>query len=179
MLAAPVRRRRRKAPSCSAATEKDWGQAVADGDGNLDLVFAAGHPDALTPEQYSVAGAQIGIRRTRRRPARRAGWPAEPTAQAVRNPDAPSAAPERGGERRRSDLTPRSGAALCTGLSRRLTPRAMIFRSSGACLARSAGTTGSFLRRALMYVDRGGAIRIISARPATRRERRNYEESNQ
>jgi uncharacterized protein (TIGR03437 family) len=24
-----------------------------DGDGNLDLVFAAGHPDALTPEQYS------------------------------------------------------------------------------------------------------------------------------
>ncbi|MGA2272376.1 MAG: VCBS repeat-containing protein [Bryobacteraceae bacterium] len=53
MLAAPVRRRRRKAPSCSAATEKDWGQAVADGDGNLDLVFAAGHPDALPPEQYS------------------------------------------------------------------------------------------------------------------------------
>jgi uncharacterized DUF497 family protein len=29
---------------------------------------------------------------------------------------------------------------------------------------------------AVMYVDRGGAIRIISARPATRRERRNYEE---
>jgi uncharacterized DUF497 family protein len=29
---------------------------------------------------------------------------------------------------------------------------------------------------AVMYVDRGQAIRIISARPATRRERRNYEE---
>lgn len=29
---------------------------------------------------------------------------------------------------------------------------------------------------AVMYVDRGGAIRIISARPATRHERRNYEE---
>jgi uncharacterized DUF497 family protein len=29
---------------------------------------------------------------------------------------------------------------------------------------------------AVMYAERGGAIRIISARPATRRERRNYEE---
>ena len=29
---------------------------------------------------------------------------------------------------------------------------------------------------AVMYVDRGEAIRIISARRATRRERRNYEE---
>jgi hypothetical protein len=29
---------------------------------------------------------------------------------------------------------------------------------------------------AVMYVDRGQAIRIISARRATRRERRNYEE---
>ena len=28
----------------------------------------------------------------------------------------------------------------------------------------------------VMYVDRGGRIRIISARRATRRERRNYEE---
>ena len=32
---------------------------------------------------------------------------------------------------------------------------------------------------AVMYVDRGGAIRIISARLATRRERRNYEEITQ
>ena len=31
---------------------------------------------------------------------------------------------------------------------------------------------------AVMYADRGGAIRIISARLATRRERRNYEEIN-
>ena len=29
---------------------------------------------------------------------------------------------------------------------------------------------------AVMYVDRGGAIRVISARRATRPERRNYEE---
>jgi uncharacterized DUF497 family protein len=29
---------------------------------------------------------------------------------------------------------------------------------------------------AVMYVERGEAIRIISARPATRRERRNHEE---
>jgi uncharacterized DUF497 family protein len=29
---------------------------------------------------------------------------------------------------------------------------------------------------AVMYADRTGVIRIISARPATRRERRNYEE---
>jgi uncharacterized protein len=32
---------------------------------------------------------------------------------------------------------------------------------------------------AVMYVDRGGAIRIISARRATRRERRDYEEITQ
>jgi hypothetical protein len=31
----------------------------------------------------------------------------------------------------------------------------------------------------VMYVERGGAVRIISARPATRPERRNYEESTQ
>jgi uncharacterized protein len=31
--------------------------------------------------------------------------------------------------------------------------------------------------RAVMFVDRGGAIRIIGARRATRRERRNYEEN--
>ena len=31
----------------------------------------------------------------------------------------------------------------------------------------------------VMYVDRGRAIRIISARRATRRERRNYEEISQ
>jgi hypothetical protein len=30
---------------------------------------------------------------------------------------------------------------------------------------------------AVMYVDRGEAVRIISARRATRRERRNYEEA--
>ena len=29
---------------------------------------------------------------------------------------------------------------------------------------------------AVMYAERGGTIRIISARPATRRERRDYEE---
>ncbi|MGO9228424.1 MAG: BrnT family toxin [Bryobacteraceae bacterium] len=32
---------------------------------------------------------------------------------------------------------------------------------------------------AVMYVERGGAIRIIGARRATRRERRNYEEITQ
>ena len=32
---------------------------------------------------------------------------------------------------------------------------------------------------AIMYVERGGAIRIISARRATSRERRNYEEITQ
>ena len=32
---------------------------------------------------------------------------------------------------------------------------------------------------AVMYVDRGEAIRIFSARQATRRERRNYEEITQ
>lgn len=32
---------------------------------------------------------------------------------------------------------------------------------------------------AVMYVDRGQAIRIVSARRATRRERRNYEEATQ
>ena len=32
---------------------------------------------------------------------------------------------------------------------------------------------------AVMYAERGGAIRIISARPATRRERSNYEEITQ
>jgi uncharacterized DUF497 family protein len=39
----------------------------------------------------------------------------------------------------------------------------------------------SHVRRllAIMYAERGGAIRIISARPATRSERRNYEEITQ
>ena len=32
---------------------------------------------------------------------------------------------------------------------------------------------------AVMYAERGGVIRIISARPATRPERRNYEEITQ
>jgi uncharacterized DUF497 family protein len=32
---------------------------------------------------------------------------------------------------------------------------------------------------AVMYADRGGAIRIVSARLATRHERRNYEEITQ
>ena len=32
---------------------------------------------------------------------------------------------------------------------------------------------------AVMYAERGGAVRIISARPATRRERRNHEEITQ
>ncbi|HYW41871.1 MAG TPA: BrnT family toxin [Bryobacteraceae bacterium] len=32
---------------------------------------------------------------------------------------------------------------------------------------------------AVMYVDRGEAIRMIGARPATRHERRNYEETTQ
>ena len=32
---------------------------------------------------------------------------------------------------------------------------------------------------AVMYAERGGAIRIVSARPATRRERRNHEEITQ
>src|ERR1039457_3172961 len=32
---------------------------------------------------------------------------------------------------------------------------------------------------AVMYTERGGAIRIVSARPATRRERRNHEEITQ
>ena len=32
---------------------------------------------------------------------------------------------------------------------------------------------------AVMYADRGEAIRIISARRATRHERRNYEETTQ
>jgi hypothetical protein len=32
---------------------------------------------------------------------------------------------------------------------------------------------------AVMYAERDGAVRIISARPATRRERRNYEEITQ
>lgn len=32
---------------------------------------------------------------------------------------------------------------------------------------------------AVMYTDRHGTIRIISARPATRRERKNYEETTQ
>ncbi len=32
---------------------------------------------------------------------------------------------------------------------------------------------------AVMFVDRGGAIRIISARPATKRERKDYEETTE
>ena len=32
---------------------------------------------------------------------------------------------------------------------------------------------------AVMYAERGGAVRIVSARPATRRERRNHEEITQ
>ena len=32
---------------------------------------------------------------------------------------------------------------------------------------------------AVMYAERGGAVRIISARPATRRERRDHEEITQ
>jgi uncharacterized protein len=32
---------------------------------------------------------------------------------------------------------------------------------------------------AVMYAERGGVIRIVSARPATRPERRNYEEITQ
>jgi uncharacterized DUF497 family protein len=32
---------------------------------------------------------------------------------------------------------------------------------------------------AVMFVERDGTVRIISARPATRRERRNHEESTQ
>lgn len=39
------------------------------------------------------------------------------------------------------------------------------------------GFSGTFRLLAVMFAERGDGIRLISARPATRRERKEYEES--
>jgi uncharacterized DUF497 family protein len=41
------------------------------------------------------------------------------------------------------------------------------------------GLSGTFRLLAVMFAERGDGIRLISARPATRRERKEYEESAQ